>query len=85
MVKRKKPYMDDPTEEIIEEDADLMIESSPDIPEEIPTEEVDQDLIVDQVLKGEWGVGQDRRLRLAQAGHDPNAVQREIVRRANQK
>jgi hypothetical protein len=39
--------------------------------------------IVDQVLRGEWGVGQDRRLRLAKAGYKPNEIQKEIVRRAN--
>jgi len=44
---------------------------------------VNKDDIVLQVLNGEWGVGQDRRIRLAEAGHNPNEIQREIVRRAN--
>lgn len=53
--------------------------------EDVPSEEVPFDVIVDQVIAGEWGVGQTRRLNLAKAGHDPNEVQREIVRRANSK
>lgn len=41
--------------------------------------------IVLQVLRGEWGTGQERRRRLAEAGHNPNYVQAEIVRLANNK
>lgn len=41
--------------------------------------------IVDQVLRGEWGTGQDRRLRLQKAGYSPNEVQKELVRRANKR
>jgi hypothetical protein len=41
------------------------------------------DQIVDEVIRGDWGVGQPRRLALAKAGYDPNEVQQEIVRRAN--
>ena len=39
--------------------------------------------LVDEVLAGKWGTGQARRLKLAQAGFDPNAVQKELVKRAN--
>jgi len=48
-------------------------------------DEVGLDDIVGQVMKGEWGVGQDRRLRLEKAGHNPNDIQREIVNRANKR
>lgn len=39
--------------------------------------------LVDEVLAGKWGNGQDRRRRLAEAGFDHVAVQKEIVKRAN--
>jgi len=39
--------------------------------------------LIDEVIAGKWGVGQDRRRRLAQAGFDHVAVRDEIVRRAN--
>ena len=48
-----------------------------------PTEALGFDDLVDQVLAGEWGTGQDRRNRLAKAGFDHRLVQAEIVRRAN--
>ena len=41
--------------------------------------------IVDQVLRGEWGTGQDRRLRLQKAGYSPNEVQKQLVDRANKR
>lgn len=31
-----------------------------------------------EVLQGQWGNGHDRHLRLAQAGYDHRAVQREV-------
>ena len=55
------------------------------LPETESTGETEKDDIVTQVLKGEWGVGQDRRLRLQQAGHNPNEIQKELVRRANKR
>lgn len=39
--------------------------------------------VVDQVVAGEWGKGQDRRQRLDKAGIDHVAVQKELVRRMN--
>lgn len=72
-------------DEEITEEVPIAEEDPVDIPEETPPEEVPLEQIVDQVIRGEWGVGQDRRLRLSVAGHDPNEVQREIVRRANAK
>ena len=63
-------------------------------PAEEPLEELPQlktadddshDDIVAQVLRGEWGTGQDRRLRLQKAGHSPNEIQKELVRRANKR
>lgn len=82
MVKRKKVKMDEEiTEEVpvVEEEAEVEVN----VFDETPSEEVPLEVVVDQVLRGEWGVGQDRRLRLSMAGHDPHAVQREIIRRAN--
>ena len=55
------------------------------LPQPEPVQETGLDDIVGQVLAGEWGVGQDRRLRLARAGHNPNDIQKELVRRANNK
>lgn len=43
------------------------------------------DKVVEEVFAGKWGKGQERRLRLAQAGFDHREVQRRIVARANQK
>lgn len=42
------------------------------------------DEVAREVLKGEWGIGQERRLKLAEAGLDPTEVQRQIVRIVNQ-
>ena len=39
--------------------------------------------LIDEVLAGKWGTGQNRRRKLAEAGFDHRAVQKEIVRRAN--
>lgn len=84
MVKRKKVKMDEEiTEEIPVVEEEEVVEHN--VFDETPPEEVDLDIIVDQVLRGEWGVGQDRRLRLSMAGHDPHEVQRRIVRRANRR
>jgi CW_7 repeat len=35
------------------------------------------------VGRGEWGVGQERRRRLSEAGYDPREVQAEVVRLRN--
>lgn len=48
-----------------------------------PPHKVSERDIVDSVLAGEWGKGQERRLRLRAAGHDHRKVQAEIVRRHN--
>lgn len=39
--------------------------------------------VAQAVLRGEYGTGQDRRLRLSQAGYDARAVEREVVRITN--
>lgn len=75
MVKKRRRPVD---EEITEE-----VPAVEETPEPEPIEEQSFETVVDEVMRGEWGVGQDRRLALAKAGHDPNAVQKEIVRRAN--
>lgn len=43
------------------------------------------DEIVQEVREGKWGRGQERRLRLSQAGYDHVAVQKELVRILNDK
>lgn len=85
MVRKKKD--DEITEEIpvVDTDDDVVLTEGIALGRQVPVKKVDLEVIVDEVLRGEWGVGQDRRLRLSMAGHDPNAVQREIVRRANAK
>lgn len=40
--------------------------------------------VAKQVLAGEWGRGQERRVALANAGYDPNEVQQEVVRLLNE-
>lgn len=47
--------------------------------------EPDLSAIVEEVARGEWGVGQDRRLRLAQAGYDHRLIQKKLVERANKR
>lgn len=42
------------------------------------------DEVAREVLDGQWGMGQTRRLALAEAGLDPVEVQRQIVRIVNQ-
>jgi hypothetical protein len=71
---------EEPEEEVAEEAPleEVVVESEPEVVAD-PYE------IINEVLRGEWGVGQERRLRLKLAGYDPNAIQKEIVRRANQK
>lgn len=41
--------------------------------------------IAREVVAGKWGLGVDRRQRLVEAGFDPNAVKKEIVRIMNEK
>lgn len=41
------------------------------------------DEVVDQVIQGKWGIGQERRMKLNAAGFDHRLVQAAIVRRAN--
>ena len=36
------------------------------------------DILAREVIKGEWGDGQDRKNRLQRAGYDYNAVQRRV-------
>jgi len=71
---------EEPEEEVAEEAPleEVVVEPEPEVV-------VDPHEIINEVLRGEWGVGQERRLRLKLAGYDPNAIQKEIVRRANQK
>jgi hypothetical protein len=52
---------------------------------EVPNKDFAFYELVNEVLRGEWGTGQDRRRRLSEAGHDHVAVQKEIVRRLNNK
>jgi len=88
VVKRKKDRMEP---EEIQDEINAELEEVPQIQvpseesEELPTPETGFDRVVDQVLRGEWGKGQDRRLRLSQAGIDHVAVQKEILRRMNTK
>lgn len=39
--------------------------------------------VAQEVIAGKWGVGQDRRNRLSEAGHDVRAVEEEVVRLRN--
>lgn len=39
--------------------------------------------VAKEVVEGKWGVGQDRRLALADAGIDPNEVQEEVRKLLN--
>lgn len=36
--------------------------------------------LAEECLVGSWGTGRDRDLRLAAAGHDPDAVRKEVYR-----
>lgn len=75
---------EDPVEEELEE---------PEPEPEEAVEEVEQssfttstpslEEIVQQVIAGEWGSGQDRRARLEKAGISHVLVQKELVRRIN--
>jgi type VI protein secretion system component VasK len=40
--------------------------------------------VAKEALDGKWGLGQDRRRRLSDAGYDPNEVQAEVVRLMNE-
>ncbi len=42
----------------------------------VPTKSVDE--IAREVIRGEWGVGSERKRRLMQAGYDPDAVQARV-------
>jgi len=39
--------------------------------------------IAQEVLNGEWGIGQDQRLRLAEAGYNTTEVRKETTRLRN--
>lgn len=45
--------------------------------------EPSHDKVVEEVLAGKWGVGQEKRLRLAQAGYNVREIEAEVVRRSN--
>ena len=79
--------VDEESEEEVAEEAPLeevVVEPEPEVVvEPEPEVVVDPHEIINEVLRGEWGVGQERRLRLKLAGYDPNAIQKEIVRWAN--
>lgn len=53
--------------------------------EEIEDEESDTslDTIAREVLAGEWGQGQEQRLKLSEAGHDPKKVHEAVTRIRN--
>ena len=42
------------------------------------TGELDISEIAQQVIEGKWGVGQERRAKLSEAGHDVKAVEAEV-------
>jgi CW_7 repeat len=44
-----------------------------------------EDQVAREVLRGEWGTGQDRRNRLARAGFDPNKVEEKVKELANER
>ena len=88
----KDSYSSEDTQEIpIVTEEDDSEEVSIEIPIVEPNDEVElirnepEDDVVAQVLRGEWGVGQDRRLRLHKAGYDPKVIESEIVRIKNQR
>lgn len=41
------------------------------------------DVVIDEIIAGQWGSGQDRRRRLEEAGYSHALVQKELVRRVN--
>jgi CW_7 repeat len=53
--------------------------------ENLVQEKPDKDLsgIVLEVREGKWGKGQERRKRLAEAGHDFREIEAEIVKQLN--
>ena len=79
--------------EYTEESVELEVEFEIPEPEEVQLADqveeppavsnTDYERIVNQVVAGEWGKGQDRRQRLEAAGIDHVAVQKELVRRMN--
>jgi CW_7 repeat len=40
--------------------------------------------VAQEAVAGKWGVGQERRLKLQQAGYDPREVEAEVVRLRNE-
>ena len=59
------------TEEETEEETDDE-ESDPEI-----------DALAKEVLAGDWGQGQEQRLKLSEAGHDPKKVEKAVTRIRN--
>ena len=84
-------------EEQEEELDDEVIEVDLEIPEPEEVQEADQvqeydtpdwtppsfEEVVNQVIAGDWGKGQERRTRLEAAGYSHVRVQKELVRRMN--
>lgn len=66
-----------------EEAEELVPEEEPQVESQPANDVFTLEEVAKQAARGEWGNPQQRRLRLQQAGYDPNEVQREIVRQAN--
>jgi hypothetical protein len=78
--------------------SDLAPKDDPDIPMNGPAEDwtgdpseenaggsKDLTTVAKEVLAGDWGLGQEQRVALANAGYDPNEVKAETVRVLNDK
>lgn len=64
-------------------EVDLELPEPEEVQEYVPVEFTNLDVVVDEIIAGQWGNGQDRRRRLEEAGYSHALVQKELVRRMN--
>ena len=80
--------MDESTDSIKKDPYDGLADLAPDAPKEDHHDEAwsvpDLTEVAKEVIRGEWGTGVERRKKLADAGFNPNEVQKEIVRIVNE-
>jgi hypothetical protein len=77
------PQANDPSFVPATPDSDVLAAADVPGPDDIGITDSDYENLLTEVMAGKWGRGQERRLRLKEAGHDHVQVAKDVVKRAN--